>query len=96
MTRGSPRARARRRAGKRLAEIIAEYALDLRQVRKDTGIDLITLENLARFTPHVSTIERVAEYLEGIARQRQEERAKEKRAKEASSASDVVCAAAKT
>lgn len=59
---------ARRRAGRRLMEVIKLYELDLKMIAKETKVDLVTLENLDRFTPHLNTIERVSIYLEMIAR----------------------------
>lgn len=69
-SRSNPQSRARRRAGRRLAALIAEYDVDLRQIAKDTGVDLVTLQNLDKFTPHLNTIEKVAVYLEEIAREK--------------------------
>lgn len=69
-SRSNAQSRARRRAGRNLMEIIERYELDIHQIAKDTGVDLITLENLATFTPHLRTIERVSAYLQRIARQR--------------------------
>lgn len=51
-------------------DIIERYGLDPRQIAKDTGVDLITLTNLATFTPHLRTIERVSAYLQKVARGR--------------------------
>lgn len=69
---------ARRRAGRRLMEVIKKYNLNLRTVARETGVDLVTLENLKTFTPHLNTIERVSVYLEQIARLRQAKSNKEK------------------
>ena len=66
-TRSNSQSLARRRAGRQLAEIIKEYGLNLRKISKDTGVDIITLSNLATFTPHLTTIEKIADYLEKIA-----------------------------
>lgn len=69
-SRTNTQSRARRRAGRRLMEVIEHYGLDLRLVSRDTGIDLVTLKNLRNFTPHLHTIEKISIYLEGVARER--------------------------
>jgi hypothetical protein len=75
--RQNPQSQARRRAGKRLHEAIRDLQVDIRAIAKATGVDLVTLQNLHKFTPHLSTIEKVSEYLEALAR---EKRAARKRA----------------
>ena len=62
---------ARRGAGRRLMEVIKRYDLNLRVVSRETGVDLVTLKNLQKFTPHLNTIERVSIYLEQVARKAQ-------------------------
>ena len=69
-SRTNPQAKARRRAGKRLQKLINRYSLPLKKIAKDTGIDMLTLQNLETFTPHLRTIEKIAKYIEGIARER--------------------------
>lgn len=69
-SRSNPQSCARRRAGRNLMEIIEHYQLDVRQIAKDTGIDLITLQNLRTFTPHLHTIERISVHLQQVARER--------------------------
>lgn len=53
-----------------MAITIVEYGLDIKQIAKETSIDIVTLENLSKFTPHLSTIEKLAKYLEKVARAR--------------------------
>ncbi len=60
----------RRRAGKKLKEVMQDLNISARQISRATGVDAVTLGNLDRFTPHLSTIERVSVYLEQIARER--------------------------
>lgn len=60
----------RRRAGKKLKSVMQDLNVSARQISQATGVDIVTLGNLDRFTPHLSTIERVSSYLERIARGR--------------------------
>lgn len=69
-SRTNSQSRARRKAGRRLMEVIEQYGLDIRQVARDTGVDLVTLKNLRNFTPHLHTIEKISVYLEQLARDR--------------------------
>lgn len=58
----------RKSTSKKLIEIIQLYNLDLKQIAKDTGIDMVTLKNLSKFTPHLRTVEKLSRYLENIAK----------------------------
>lgn len=62
--RQNAQSRARRRTAKRLIEIITEFDIPLREIAKKTGIDLVTLTSLSKFTPHLATIEKLSKYLE--------------------------------
>jgi len=70
MARSNLQSRQRRRAGQRLKSIIDEFGLTTREIAEATGIDRVTLDNLMKFTPQLSTIERLAKYLEAEARKR--------------------------
>jgi len=73
-SRQNAQSKARRRAGRRLAEAIADLNVNIGEIAKDTGVDRVTLDNLHSFTPHLSTIERVSRYLEDIAKEKYQER----------------------
>jgi hypothetical protein len=77
-SRQNAQSRARRKEGRRLAEVIRELGTSCAEISKITGIDRTTLENLDEFTPHLSTIARVSKYLEGVAKER---RKKQRRAR---------------
>lgn len=64
---------SRRRAGQKLAAVIECQGLDLRQIAKETEIDLVTLRNLRNFTPHLHTIETLSVYLERRVREQRKE-----------------------
>ena len=61
---------ARRKAGRKLAEIIEHLGLLHKDISKATGVDMITIQNLTKFTPHILTIERIAAYIEKVTRKK--------------------------
>jgi len=60
----------RRVAARRIAVAMERLGIDARQVSRDTGVNLESVLSLSQKTPHFSTLHRVAQYVEGCARER--------------------------
>ena len=68
----SPEAKARARAGKKLSAAIKRLKLSNGEVAEACGIDIDAVEGLGWRAPHLRTIDKVASYVQAVARSRRD------------------------